>query len=77
MIEVANAPFGLKQQSSMLTRRGGTDADAHQRLQTAILRDWHVGIPPPIWEISENCPKRSPLTNTQFINAGPGLAEVS
>ena len=44
MIRVAVARFGLKFKSSILTRRGGTDANAPERLRTAILRDWHVGI---------------------------------
>ena len=44
MIRVAIAPFGLKIGSSILTRQGETDANAPERLRTAILRDWHVGI---------------------------------
>ena len=34
----------LKIGSSILTRRGGTDANAPERPQEAIPRDWHVGI---------------------------------
>ena len=30
--------------SSILTRRGGTDANAPESPRKAILRDWHVGI---------------------------------
>ena len=44
MIRVAFARFGLKFKSSILTLRGGTDANAPERLRTAILRDWHVGV---------------------------------
>ena len=34
----------LKIGSSILTRRGGTDANAPESPRKAILRDWHVGI---------------------------------
>ena len=34
----------LKIGSDILTRRGGTDANAPESPQEAIPRDWHVGI---------------------------------
>ena len=34
----------LKIGSSILPRRGGTDANAPESPQEAIPRDWHVGI---------------------------------
>ena len=34
----------LKVGSSILTRRGGTDANAPESPREAIWRDWHVGI---------------------------------
>ena len=41
----------LKIGSSILTRRGGTDANAPESPQEAIPRDWHVGIlGPQFWE---------------------------
>ena len=41
---VADGRYELKIGSSILTRRGGTDANAPERPQEAIPRDWHVGI---------------------------------
>ena len=41
---VADARYELKIGSSILTRRGGTDANAPESPQEAIPRDWHVGI---------------------------------
>ena len=43
--------------SSILTRRGGTDANAPESPRKAILRDWHVGILAPhifgkYWEMT-------------------------
>ena len=39
----------LKIGSSIPTRRGRTDANTPERLRTAILRDWHVGISDPMF----------------------------
>ena len=44
MTGVADGRYELKIGSSILTRRGGTDAIAPESPQKAILRDWHVGI---------------------------------
>ena len=55
MIGVADGRYELKIGSSILTRRGGTDANAPESTQKAILRDWHVGILAP--RILEACPK--------------------
>ena len=44
MIGVAGGPYELKIGSSILTRRGGTDANAPESPRKAILRDWHVDI---------------------------------
>ena len=44
MIRVADGPYELKIGSSILTRRGGTDANAPESPRKAILRDWHDGI---------------------------------
>ena len=44
MIGVADGPTELEIGSSILTRRGGTDANAPESPQEAIPRDWHVGI---------------------------------
>jgi len=44
MNRVADGPDELKIGSSILTRRGGTDANAPKSLRKAILCDWHVGI---------------------------------
>ena len=58
MIRVDVAPFGLKIGSSILTRRGGTDANTPESLRTAILRVGHVGILAPL--ILENVGKLPP-----------------
>ena len=71
MIGVAVAPIGLKIKSSILTRRGGTDANAPERLRTAILRDWHVGIVGPIfWRNLGNAPEIIPK-EMKLIFTGP------
>ena len=44
MFGVADGPFELQIGSSILTRRGGTDANTPESTRKAILRDWHVGI---------------------------------
>ena len=44
MIRGAVGLYELKICSSILTRRGGTDANAPESPRKAILRDWHVGI---------------------------------
>ena len=44
MIRVAVGLYELTNGSLILTRRGGTDANAPERLRTAIRLDWHVGI---------------------------------
>ena len=41
--------------SSILTRRGGTDANAPESPRKAIIRDWHVGILAS--QVLENVPK--------------------
>ena len=56
-----NRPFRganeLKIGSSILTRRGGTDANAPESPREAVLRDRHVGILGPlIWKILEHVP---------------------
>ena len=58
MIGVADGRYELKIGSSILTRRGGTDANAPESPRKAILRDWHVGIlAPHFLENSGTCPK--------------------
>ena len=47
MIGVADGLYELKMDSSILTRRGGTDANAPESPRKAVLRDWHVGISAP------------------------------
>ena len=47
MIRVAVGLYELKIGSSILTRRGGTDANAPERSRKAIPRDGHVGTPAP------------------------------
>ena len=52
----------LKMCSSILTRRGGTDANTPESSRKAILRDWHVGILPPrllekIWKYPKDTSK--------------------
>ena len=58
MNRAVRGPNGLKIGSSILTRRGGTDANAPESPLEAILRDWHVGIsgPQKFWEILELYP---------------------
>ena len=43
MNTIADGRYELKIGSSILTRRGGTDANGPQSTRKAILRDWHVG----------------------------------
>ena len=42
MIRVTDGLYELKIGSSILTRRGGTDANAPESPRKAILRDWHL-----------------------------------
>ncbi len=49
MIGVVSEPKELKVGSSILTRRGGTDANAPESTRKAILHDWHVGIVAPLF----------------------------
>ena len=44
MIWVPDGPYELKIGSAILTRRGGTDANAPESTQKAVLRDWYVGM---------------------------------
>ena len=44
MNSLSRGPNELTIGSSILTRRGGTDANAPERLRAAILPDWHAGI---------------------------------
>ena len=44
MIGVTDRLYELSIGSSILTRRGGTDANAPESPRKAILQDWHVGI---------------------------------
>ena len=44
MIMVAVGLYELKIKSSILARRGGTDANAPDSRRIAILRNWHVGM---------------------------------
>ena len=44
MSRVADGRYELKIGLSILTRRGGTDANALERPRNTILRDWHVRI---------------------------------
>ena len=63
MNRVVRGPNELKIASSILTRRGGTDANAPESTRKAILRDWHFGILAPIfWKILEHVPDLN-LTN--------------
>ena len=50
--------------SSILTRRGGTDANAPERPRKAILRDLHVGMLGP--RILENLGKWIPKMKTEW-----------
>ena len=43
MNRVVRGPAELKIGSSILTRRGGTDANTPESTRKAILRDWHFG----------------------------------
>ena len=52
MNRVVCGPHELNIGSSILTRRGGTDANAPESPRKAILRDWHLGILTP--QILEN-----------------------
>ena len=57
---VADGRYELKIGSSMLTRRGGTDANAPESHRKGILRDWHVGIVAlQFLEKLENCAKHT------------------
>ena len=60
MNRVVRGPNELKNCSSILTRRGGTDANAPESPRKAILRDWHVGILAPL--ILKNIPQMIPIT---------------
>ena len=78
MIGVADGPYELKNGSSILTRRGGTDANAPESPQEAIPRDWHVCILGP--QFLENLGKGASNNFQQtwtFIFTGSGLAEMS
>jgi len=44
MIGAADGRYELQIGSSILTRRGRTDANTPKSTRKAILRDWHVGI---------------------------------
>ena len=44
MNRVAVGLYELNIGSSILTRRGGLDANAPEILRVAIPRDWHVGM---------------------------------
>ena len=44
MIRVTDGLYELKIGSSILTRRGGTDANTSENTRKSILQDWHVGI---------------------------------
>ena len=62
----------LKIGSSILTRRGGTDANAPESPRKAILQDWHVGILGP--KILENLGKVDPKAEKyieQLSEIGP------
>ena len=69
----------LKIGSSILTRRGGTDANAPEspRKPINILRDWHVGIlAPQFLENPLNVPKIIPVNmNTYFYGTRIGRNE--
>ena len=55
MIGVADGPYELKIGLSILTRRGGTDANAPESPRKAILRDGQVGtLGPQILENGSN-----------------------
>ena len=57
----------LKIGSSILTRRGGTDANAPESPRKAILRDWHVGnLTPQILEKNEKCPLNHFNANSKY-----------
>ena len=56
MNRAVRGPNELKIGSSILTRQGGTDANAPESPRKAILRDWHVGIlAPQTVENSRTC----------------------
>ena len=74
---VVRGPNELKIGSSILTRRGGTDANAPESRQKAILRDWHIGIlAPKFLGNPGECPKNNSNTWKIFFT-GLGLAEMS
>ena len=45
MNSLFRGPNELKIGLPILTRRGGTDANAPESPRKAILRDWHAGMP--------------------------------
>ena len=60
MNRVICGPNELNIGSSILTRRGGTDANAPERPREAILRDRHVGMLTPVFiGNSGECPKNN------------------
>ena len=73
-----HGPNELKIGSSILARRGGTDAHAPESPRKAFLRDRHVGILAP--RVLENPGKMTPKSFQKLCNlifTGPGLAEMS
>ena len=63
MNRVVRGSNELKIGSSILTRRGGTDANAPERPREAILRDRHVGIlGPRILGNSGKCPTKNQIS---------------
>ena len=77
-------PNELKIGSSILTRRGGTDANAPESPQETILRHWHVGMLGPkflgilenvqtkIKQIYEMCPKHVKIQWNGLTMSGEG-----
>ena len=61
MMRVADGPYELKIGPSILTRRGGTDANALEGPRKAILRDWHVGIWVSIFRNLGNCHRKDSI----------------
>ena len=58
--------------SSILTRRGGTDANTPESPRKAILRDWHVGkLAPRFLEIPGNDAKTNQKSIEQMSEIGP------
>lgn len=77
MVGVAIWPCGLKIKYSILTRRGGSVANAPERSQIAMLLDWQFGF---VLSISRGNQERvypKVIFKIKKASMGPGLAKMS